>query len=307
LILAAIRRSSAAVYERHWSHFTAYLRQCSVTFADVNETLLVKFFSYKFEKHGFKYAKLQSLRSALALPLHLALGIKLGKLLLLQQTLAGIRRAVPPTRPPLLSWNLDTVLTFLRSPRFEPLSEKTEDVIFSKTLFLVALTSGLRVSELCALGSSPSFFHLHKTGCSFKFLPEFLAKHEYSDALRDNIWLPSIFHSEIPLKSKVLCPVRALNIYLNITSSFRSSLTPLFISPSIHDPLTPSMLSKFIATTIRQAHLTPLGKVSAHDVRSVAAALQWRQNQDWDKLKKMFAWRQKSAFIKMYAKGFHAL
>jgi hypothetical protein len=164
LILAAIRRSSAAVYERHWSHFTAYLRQCSVTFADVNETLLVKFFSYKFEKHGFSYAKLQSIRSALALPLRLALGLKIGKFVLLQQTLAGIRRAVPPSRPPLLSWNLDEVLKFLRSTRFEPLSEKNEDVIFAKTLFLVALTTGLRVSELCALGSSPSFFPAPQDG-----------------------------------------------------------------------------------------------------------------------------------------------
>jgi hypothetical protein len=67
------------------------------------------------------------------------------------------------------------------------------------------------------------------------------------------------------------------------------------------------MLSKFIAQTIRQAHLPQLGNVSAHEVRSVAAALQWRQNQDWDKLKKMFAWRQKATFIKTYAKGFHAL
>jgi integrase len=273
----------------------------------VSETTLVQFFSYLFEKHGFKYAKLQSIRSALALPLRLACGLQLGKLVLLQQTLAGIRRVIPPSRPPLVSWDLDTVLQYLQSSQCEPLREKPPDVIFAKSLFLVALTTGLRVSELCSLGSSQSFLQFHRTGCSFKFLPTFLAKHEHADALRDHIWLPSIAHTDIPIKSKVLCPVRALNIYVDASSSSRSVLTPLFLHPSLHTPLTPSVLSKFLAATIRRATVTSLDRVSAHDVRAVAAALQWRRNQNWDKLKKVFSWRQKSAFIRTYSRGFTAL
>jgi integrase len=295
LILSAIRKSSEAVYERHWSHFTTYLRKFNIPVQHVSETTLVKFFSYQFEKHGFKYAKLQSIRSALVLPLRLACGLNLGKLILLKQTLAGIRRVIPPARPPLVSWDLDTVLTFLQSSQFEPLGEKSPEVIFSKTLFLVALATGLRVSELGSLGSSPAFLQFHPTGCAFKFLPVFLAKHEYSDKLGDNIWLPSIAHANIPIKAKVLCPVRALNIYIEATRSHRDVLSPVFLHPSLHTSLSPSVLSRFLARTIRRATMSSSHRVSAHDVRAVAAALQWRCNQNWDK------------FIRTYSRGFHAL
>ena len=199
------------------------------------------------------------------------------------------------------------MLPSLQSSQCEPLREKPPDVIFAKALFLVALASGLRVSELCYLGSAPSFLQFHTPGCSFRFLPTFLAKHEHSVAPGDNIWLPRIAHTDIPIKSIVLCPVRDLNIYVQTTCSHRSVLTPLFLHMSLHSSLTPSVLSKFLAASIRRATMPSLNRVSAHDVRAVAAALQWRRNQNWAKLKRVFSWAQQSAFFTTSSRCVQAL
>ena len=60
-----------------------------------------------------------------------------------------VEAPVRQVRPP--SWDLLTVLTFLRSSPFEPLSNASLRDITRKTLFLVALATAKRVGELQAL------------------------------------------------------------------------------------------------------------------------------------------------------------
>ncbi|XP_073397106.1 uncharacterized protein [Dendrobates tinctorius] len=65
--------------------------------------------------------------------------------------LQGVSRLVPPYKRPLETWDLNLVLTALQSPLFEPLRVVSLRFLSQKVVFLVAITSLRRVSELSAL------------------------------------------------------------------------------------------------------------------------------------------------------------
>ncbi|CAJ0968421.1 unnamed protein product [Ranitomeya imitator] len=85
---------------------------------------------------------------------------------------SGVSRLVPPYRRPLETWDLNLVLTVLQEPPFEPLKEVSLRLPAQKVVFLVAITSLRRVSELTALSCRRPFlaFHQDKEG-GHKSLP----------------------------------------------------------------------------------------------------------------------------------------
>ena len=82
---------------------------------------------------------------------------------------APIRSVTPP------AWNLLAVLKFLKSPIFEPLRQASLRDLTRKTLFLIALASANRVSELQALSRTVAF---SSSAAAVAYVPEFLAKTE---------------------------------------------------------------------------------------------------------------------------------
>ena len=79
------------------------------------------------------------------------------------------RQLCPP------AWDLAMVLWFLNSLGFEPLSEASLRALLRKTLFLVALATAKRVSELQALSSVVTFVRLD---ACLSYVPQFVAESE---------------------------------------------------------------------------------------------------------------------------------
>ena len=73
-------------------------------------------------------------------------------------------------RPP--SWDLEAVLSYLRSPVFEPLTSCSLRDLTRKTLFLVSLATTKRVGEIQALSRVVSF---SSSSAGLSCVPEFLA------------------------------------------------------------------------------------------------------------------------------------
>ena len=120
---------------------------------------------------------------------------------------APIRSVTPP------SWDLLKVLEFLKSPVFEPLNQASLRDLTQKTLFLTALASAKRVSELQALSRTVSS---SSSAAAVSYVPEFLAKTE--SAVRPlprtfAIQSLSDFVAGLP-DEMLLCPVRALSEYV---------------------------------------------------------------------------------------------
>ena len=85
------------------------------------------------------------------------------------QVEAPVREVCPP------SWDLPTVLNYLKSSPFEPLSSASLRDLTRKTLFLLSLATAKRVGELQALSRCVSF---SSSSAGLSYVPEFVAKTE---------------------------------------------------------------------------------------------------------------------------------
>ena len=213
---------------------------------------------------------------------------------------------VPRARVRAPSWNLDVVLRALSLAPFEPLSSASFRDLTKKTLFLVALATAKRVSELQAL--------THKVvwqggDAILSYLPEFVAKTEtLLNPLPREFRLKSL--SGILGKDeeeRLLCPVRALRIFRERTKDLRPGTRNLFVSPKDRSkPLSKNALSSLLRETILRSHQElsedhlPLLKVRAHEIRGIAASLNMWRNKSLSSVLEAASWKTPSVFANHY-------
>ena len=133
-------------------------------------------------------------------------------------------RAVHPP-----SWDLESVLRYLRSPIFKPLASSSLRGLARETLFLVALAMAKRVGEIQALARVVSFSSM---SAGLSYVPEFLAKTETAvRPLPRSFSIQSLqdFVAGLP-EDLLLCLVHSLCEYLRRTSCFVNRPRRLFFS-----------------------------------------------------------------------------
>ena len=147
-------------------------------------------------------------------------------------------------------WDLDIVLSYLQSDVFQPMDTIDLTFLTYKAVFLVALASALRVSELHALSVIEDCCCLNIDGSiSLTTCPGFIAKNKTPSSA------PQQLHLRPLLENPGLCPVAALKLYLQRTRQFRGQNLQLFVSPkSPQAKTTPQLLSAFIRSTVQRAY-----------------------------------------------------
>ena len=95
---------------------------------------------------------------------------------LIRTFVQGIRHVAPPVRPPLPSWDLNLVLSALQRAPFEDIREIPLLTLSQKVVFLVAITSIRRVSELAALSCKAPYLVIHQDKAVLRPQPSFLPK-----------------------------------------------------------------------------------------------------------------------------------
>ena len=126
------------------------------------------------------------------------------------------------------NWSLNEVLSFLK--KAEPLSTLSLERLTKKTVFLVALATAKRISELQALSPEISFqkqnvilyikhSFLAKTETAFNKLPKAITLHALKEMKNT---------SEL---NNPLCPVRCLLFYLKKIKSLNINPSSLFVAP----------------------------------------------------------------------------
>ena len=173
-------------------------------------------------------------------------------------------------RPPV--WDLSVVLRFLNTSSFEPLSAAPLRALTQKVLFLLVLATAKRVGELQALSSVVTF--VGGDAC-LSYVPQFVAKSEsLTRSIPRSFLVKSLSDFAAGLDDDLLlCPVRALCIYLDRTSTLAPLRQSLFVSP--HRPsrtLSKNAIFFFLRDvfTAAGASRPEVGWVRAHDVRSVS-------------------------------------
>ena len=168
------------------------------------------------------------------------------------------------------------------------------DMALSKALFLLALATGSRVSELHALRREPEFLAFGNNDLTLFSRVSFLAKNEDPMHRRDPIVIPRLWDEDG--SPHALCPVHAVHVYMNLTSS--STTGPLFLSSSTAKPLTKYHCSLLLCSIIKDSQ--PGVFPRTHDIRKMATSLAFFSNMGLKVLCKRVGWASPQVFLKHY-------
>ena len=226
--------STRSVYEAKWTIFTKRCLTHQVDFRAPSVKSVADFLMYLFQDRKLQPSTSDGYRSAIAdklgnSPLNISKDENLTRLL------DSFHRDRPKGRRGIPSWNLSLVLHQLAKAPFEPMKETSLKHLTFKTVFLLALGSGKRRSEIHAWQNKNIRHQSDWSKVSLYPSPSFLSKKQLAKEGPDSV-APVVIPALAPtldrsLKSdRSLCPVRALRYYLDRTSDLRQNKELVFVS-----------------------------------------------------------------------------
>ena len=200
------------------------------------------------------------------------------------------------------AWDLARVVRFLNSSQFEPLSQAPLRALSQKTLFLLALATAKQVGELQALSSVVTLVGLD---ACLSYTPQFVAKSEsLIRSIPRSFLVKSLSDFAAGLDDDLLlCPVRALCIYLDRTRSLSPFRHRLFVSPRRPSrAMSKNAVSFFLCEVIHAARASrpEVGSVRAHEIRSVSTSVAFHRNWSVSSVLESATWSSSSLFSSFY-------
>ena len=203
----------------------------------------------------------------------------------LTRLLDSFHRDKPKGRRGVPTWNLSLVLHQLTQPPFEPLRKASLKHLTFKTVFLLALGSGKRRSEIHAWVHRNIRLQEDWSNVSLSPSPSFISKNHLAKEGPACV-APVIIPALAPSLDRSL---KALRYYLDKTKDLRSGKELVFVSfrKSFQKDIVPATVSSWIKQTIVLCyHLSDqqaqqLHQVRAHDVRVFAASKAFRVVFPW--------------------------
>ena len=313
-IEAPQRRSTRSVYEAKWTIFTKWCVTNQVDFRSPPVKSVADFLMYLFEDKKLQPSTIDGYRSAIADKLGSAT-VNISKDDNLTRLLESFHRDRPKGRRGIPSWNLSLVLHQLTKAPFEPLGETSLKHLTFKTVFLLALGSGKRRSEIHAWQHKNIRHQSDWSKVSLFPSPSFLSKNQLAKEGPESV-APVVIPALAPtldksLKSdRSLCPVRALRYYLDRTSDLRQHKELVFVSfkKGFDKDISPATISSWIKQTVilcyelsdQQAHT--LHQVKAHDVRAFAASKAFQSGVSLEQILAACHWKSHNTFTQFYLK-----
>ncbi|MES9990710.1 MAG: hypothetical protein ABW098_02080 [Candidatus Thiodiazotropha sp.] len=150
-----------------------------------------------------------------------------------------------------------------------------------KTVFLVAMATARRVSEIQALSMDLGYLKFSQSdgSVSLRTQPGLLAKNQIPSVCPEAILVPNLARAVKRNNfNRLLCPVRALKHYLKVTEPIWKNRKRLFLPLKGNHDITTGSMSGWIAYTIRLTHKklskskVALLKIKAHDLRALSAS-----------------------------------
>ena len=235
-------------------------------------------------------------------------GIKINKNDDIKDVIRYLKLRAPVENPRVVQWNLDVVLKYLVSDKFEPLHQVSLLNLTRKTFILLALALSKRVSELQALSRSVGFC---KEGAVVSLALDFRAKNDIKCRDLDRSFLIKELGSLVGQEEEaLLCPVRALKAYLDRTKPLvGKNMSRLFVSPRHPTNVaSKNALTSLTKDLIREAHaclqpeLLPILKVKIHELRGVSTSIAFKKNLSLQTVMEAAQWRCHSVFASHYLK-----
>ena len=221
--------------------------------------------------------------------------------------LRGLARARPslPPAPPL--WDLAAVLRMLSQHPYEPLALADDRALSMKTAFLLAVCTGLRVSDLVGFSVQDDCLTLQDdlSQVVLRPNPAFVGKSGPGARITPITLYAFPPPGELDVGGlRPLCPVRAVAAYLGRTGSFRGATRQLLVcfgGPQRGQGLSRGSLSRWLRDIISES-LGPAGPghVTAHSTRGVSASVALLHGVPMDDICKSARWSSSCAFARYY-------
>lgn len=275
---------------------------------------MADFLCHLHEEKHLASSTIEGYRTAIGQVIKATTGQEIGRSSELSSLLSHFDRQGQTSKVPIPAWDLALVLQMLTTSPFEPLHIASLKFITLKTVFLVALASGRRRSELHALR-----FDVLRTEnwseISILTNPEFVAKTRLAGlngAGMEPLTLQALgrtLSSDLK-EDKTLCVVRAVRKYLERTKDIRGDRERLFISfkEGHKGDICANTVSGWIKKTIVLAYekSTPevqqLYRIKAHDVRGMAASWAMVKHASLDSILAACSWKSGTTFTNFYLK-----
>ena len=313
-IEALQRQSTRSVYEAKWTIFTKWCVTNQVDFRSPPVKSVADFLMYLFQDRKLQPSTIDGYRSAIADKLGNS-STNISKDESLTRLLDSFHRDRPKGRRGIPSWNLSLVLHQLTKAPFEPLKEASLKHLTFKTVFLLALGSGKRRSEIHAWQNKNIRHQSDWSRVSLYPSPSFLSKNQLAKEGPESV-APVVIPALAPtldrsLKSdRSLCPVRALRYYLDRTSDLRQNKELVFVSfkKGFDKDISPATISSWIKQTVILCYeLSDQGshtlhQVKAHDVRAFAASKTFQSGVSLEQILSACHWKSHNTFTQFYLK-----
>ena len=179
--------------------------------------------------------------------------------------LKGVFNSRPPDKRLMPEWDLKKVLDFLLGSLFEPISKVSLKYLTLKSVFLAAISTFRRCSDLQALRIDEGFMSIVPEG--IVFIRDGLSKQDRPGHVDTKIFIPA-FSRNVKLD-----PKRAIQMYLKKTEQFRNDENRLFLSfNKPHKAVTSQTISSWIVSVLKQAYNDSDLKVKAHSTRAIGSS-----------------------------------
>ena len=299
--------STNTLYQLRWKQFANWCKDNKYSAVRPSTDTICKFFIHLWEVKKLAVGTIKGFRSVLHSVLrHNGMDISHN------QDISDVIRSFiiekPPGKKSTVAWNIDVVLRYLCSEKFEPMEKTPLKELTKKTLFLLAMALAKRVSELQALSKDVGFT---AEGALVSLMLGFRAKNDFKvRSLPRNFLVKGLAQLVGPEEEAKLCPVRALRAYLARTKNLRQEeVKNLFLAPrNPSRPASKNALAYFLKSTILEAYKNisdetiKLYRVTPHEIRAVSASLSFAHNLSIDSVLEAAQWRNNTVFTSHYLK-----
>ncbi|CAC5388245.1 Probable 18S rRNA (guanine-N(7))-methyltransferase,18S rRNA (guanine-N(7))-methyltransferase RID2 [Mytilus coruscus] len=290
IISNARKQSTQTVYNARLKLFDSWCQERSINPSTSTVPEIAEFLMFLHTVKNCKPSTLAGYKSAIAL-IHsskdrISINMDLSNLI------KGLYNINPPIRQLAPNWDLSLVLLVLTKTPFEPLEEAELKYLTLKTVFLMALASAARVSELHSFTINDKHFRKEQRG--IRLLPnmQFLAKTQTLNKPWEPVFIPKFENYATDPNDLLLCPCRALLAYIKRTEILCKITKTLYNI---------SKESSF-KYAYEHANTDTLQFVRAHDTRKLSTSWALFNGLSSQEILKAAHWSNETTFTSYYLK-----
>ena len=297
LLSASWRAGTQRDYSCKFRQFSSWCSQRQIDLYSASLAECAEFLTFLFHK-GLQYRTIAGYRSMLSSVLQPIDNIPVGQHPYIIRLLKGTFNSRPPRVKLLPEWDLRLILKLLKKPPFEPLWLAPLKYLTWKSVFLVAITTFRRSSDIQALMLGGGNVSMQNRAITF--IRQGLSKSDRPRHVNSKIVVPAFS------EDKLLDPVRVLKCYLKRTKKFRNfgqdqakmGLFLSFMEP--HKPVTSQTIAKWLVRVIKLAYEDSGTKVKGHSTRAIGPSWALYNGASMSSILDAADWSKESTFVRFY-------